>query len=77
MVEKLTGTPALGRFNFKAELEELVPFLTKAVGYLRCGAVAHSQHDAHVVVILGPGDLVRKGRGGEGRGAEVWGRLWP
>ena len=74
MIEKLASSPAFGGFNFKAKLEEFVSFLTEAVWYLWSRAVAHSKHDAHVVVKLSPWDLEREGRGGEGRGEGGEGR---
>lgn len=67
VVEQLAGSPAFGGFDLKAGLEELVSLLTEAVRYLWGRAVAHSQHDPHVVVKLSPWDLEREGEGREGR----------
>ena len=66
MVEKLTGGPAFGRVNFKAELEKLVPLLAEVVWYLGSRATAHSKHDSHVIVQLRPWGLERRGSELEG-----------
>lgn len=71
VVEQLAGSPAFGGFNLKAGLEELVSLLTEAVRYLWSRAVAHSQHDPHVVVKLSPWNLEREGEEGKGGGKGV------